>query len=403
MFLEEKWRQLYGDRLTTSLSEEIFKAHRPQVQVIMEFPSYHRYCRIRTREAVREQGGKILYELPLINSIAVGVPVDGLLELIPEAEPAIVWPDVTARSCLDVAVPAAGAARAHRYGLTGKGITVAVIDTGIDPHPDLVQPESRLSGWRDFVAGRTEPYDDAGHGTHVAGIIAGNGFSSGGKYVGVAPGALLAGVKVLDQDGGSPISRVIAGIQWVVENKKDLKIEVINLSLGAPAEKGYQKDPLSRAVEEAWRRGFVVCVAAGNRGPNEGTINTPGINPSVITVGSIDDQRTIPRLDDVMTDHSSRGPTVDELLKPDLVAPGARITSLKPGGEYTTLTGTSMATPMVAGAAALVLQKNPKFRPEQVKRLLLKTAEDRGYHPSAQGAGYLDLVQALELPPEEEA
>src|SRR5690606_17662424 len=181
---------------------------------------------------------------------------------------------------------------------------------------------------------RAESYDDDGHGTHVAGIIAGNGFASGGKDVGVAPGARLVGVKVLDQDGGSPISRVIAGIQWVVENRKNLKIQIINLSLGAPAEKGYRKDPLSQAVEEAWRRGLVVCVAAGNRGPEEGTITTPGINPSVITVGSIDDQRTIPRLDDVMTDHSGRGPTVDELVKPDLVAPGARITSLKPGGEY---------------------------------------------------------------------
>ncbi|NLW09474.1 MAG: S8 family peptidase [Firmicutes bacterium] len=401
MFVDERWQRLYSNRLTASLSWEIFSARRARVQVIMEFSSYHQYCRSRTREAVRKQGGKILYELSLINSIAAELPANGLLELIPEAEPAVVWPDVTARSCLDVAVPASGAARAHRYGLTGKGVTVAVIDTGIDPHPDLVRPESRLAGWHDLVAGKPEPYDDDGHGTHVAGIIAGNGFASGGKYVGVAPGSLLVGVKVLDQDGGGPISRVIAGIQWVVENRKNLNIRVINLSLGAPAEKGYKKDPLSRAVEEAWRRGLVVCVAAGNRGPGEGTITTPGINPSVITVGSIDDQRTIPRLDDVMTDHSSRGPTVDELVKPDLVAPGARITSLKPGGEYTALTGTSMATPMVAGAAALILQKHPGFRPEQVKRLLLETAEDRGYHPLVQGAGYLDLVKALGLPPEE--
>jgi serine protease AprX len=401
MFVDEKWRKLYSNRLTAGLSQEIFGARRPRVQVIMEFSSYHQYCRARTREAVRKKGGKILYELSLINSLAVELPANGLLELIPEAEPSVVWPDVTARCCLDVAVPATGAARAHRYGLTGKGVTVAVIDTGIDPHPDLVQPESRLSSWHDLVAGRPEPYDDDGHGTHVAGIIAGNGFASKGKYVGVAPAARLVGVKVLDKDGGSPISRVIAGIQWVVENKKNLQIQIINLSLGAPAERGYRKDPLSRAVEEAWRRGLVVCVAAGNQGPDERTITTPGINPSVITVGSIDDQRTIPRLDDVMTDHSGRGPTVDELLKPDLVAPGAKITSLKPGGDYVAHTGTSMATPMVAGAAALILQKHPEFRPDQVKRLLLQTAEDRGYPPAVQGAGYLDLVKALGLPPEE--
>lgn len=399
MFSEEKWRRLYGNRLSARLNKEIFTAHRPKVQVIMEFCSFRRYCRIRIRQAILNMGGKILHELPLIKSIAVELPSEALLEVVPEAEPDVVWPDVTAHPCLNVAAPAVGAVCAHHHDLTGAGVTVAVIDSGIDPHPDLIEPESRLTGWRDFVANRPEPYDDEGHGTHVAGIIAGNGFSSDGKYVGIAPEANLVGVKVLEDNGGGPISRVIAGLQWVVEKKRELAIRIVNLSLGAAAEKGYRTDPLSRAVAESRRRGLVICAAAGNEGPKEGTITTPGISPYAITVGSIDDKRTVTRIDDVMADHSSRGPTVDELSKPDLVAPGAGITSLKPGGEYIALSGTSMATPMVAGAAALILQKKPRLRPERVKKLLLDTAEDRGYDRLVQGAGYLDLNRALELPP----
>lgn len=398
MFSEEKWRRLYGHRLTAGLSREIFTNHRPKVQVILEFCTYRRYCRIRIRQSVLDMGGKILHELPLINSIAVELSSEALLELVPEAEPEAVWQDLTVYPCLNVAAPTVGAVYAHRHEITGAGVTVAVIDSGIDPHPDLTEPESRLTGWRDLVANRPEPYDDDGHGTHVAGIIAGNGFSSGGKYVGIAPEANLVGVKVLGENGVGPISRVIAGLQWVVEKSKELDIRVVNLSLGAVTEKGYRTDPLSRAVAESRRRGLVVCAAAGNEGPKEGTITTPGISPYAITVGSIDDKRTVTRIDDVIADHSSRGPTVDELSKPDLVAPGAGITSLKPGGEYVALSGTSMATPMVAGAVALILQKYPHFNPEQVKKLLLSTAEDRGYDRMIQGAGYLDIKRALDLP-----
>lgn len=398
MLSEEKWRRLHGHRLTAGLSREIFMNQRPEVRVILEFCSYRRYCLIRTRQAVLELGGKILHELPLINSIAVELPSAALLELIPEAEPEVVWPDLTVYPCLNVAAPAVGAVYAHRHGITGAGVTVAVIDSGIAPHPDLTKPESRLIGWRDLVANRPEPYDDEGHGTHVAGIIAGNGFSSGGKYAGIAPEANLVGVKVLGENGVGPVSRVIAGLQWVVEKSKELGIRVVNLSLGAAAEKGYRTDPLSRAVAESWRRGLIVCAAAGNNGPKEGTITTPGISPYAITVGSIDDKRTVSRSDDVIADHSSRGPTVDELAKPDLVAPGAGITSLKPDGGYVALSGTSMATPMVSGAVALILQKYPRFHPAQVKRLLLSTAEDRGYDRMVQGVGYLDIGRALDLP-----
>ncbi len=386
-----------ANRLSPALAQEVLAdPTKEKIQVIMEFPSL-RPCRSsRLRQLIQGAGGRIVYELPLINSLAVELPSTALLQVIPATKVKMVWPDVTAQPCLDVAMPATGAAQVHQAGVTGKGVVVAVIDTGIAPHDDLMKPQPRIVGWHDLVNGKSEPYDDEGHGTHVAGIIAGNGRESGGKFTGVAPEALLVGVKALDAQGSGPISRVIAGIQWVVEHKEEYRIKVINLSLGAPPEEGYRTDPASKAVNAAWQAGLLVCVAAGNAGPRQRTITTPGISPRVITVGSINDQGTVPRDDDVINDFSSRGPTIDRLAKPDLVAPGADITSLKPGGGYAAQTGTSMATPMVSGAAALLWEKNPGLSPNRLRNLLVSTAEDRGYNKLIQGAGYLNVATALE-------
>lgn len=394
---QHRLERIIAHRLSPKLAQTVLNASKQEpIQVIMEFPSL-RSCRSkRLRELIRKEGGRIVYELPLINSLAVELPSEVLLRVIPEARVKMVWPDVKATPCLEVAVPAIGADQAHSWGLTGKGVVVAVIDTGIAPHDDLMKPEPRIVGWHDLVNGKAEPYDDEGHGTHVAGIIAGNGYESGGKYKGVAPNALLVGVKALDQRGSGPISRVIAGIQWVVEHKEEYRIKILNLSLGAPPEEGYRTDPASKAVQAAWQAGLLVCAAAGNMGPRQRTITTPGISPRVLTVGSINDQRTIPREDDVINEFSSRGPTIDRLPKPDLVAPGANITSLKPEGGYVAQSGTSMATPMVAGAAALLWEKNPALTPNRIREILVSTAEDRGYSPLIQGAGYLNTAAALE-------
>ena len=200
----------------------------------------------------------------------------------------------------------------------------------------------------------------------------------------------------MDSKGSGPISRVIAGIQWVVDHKEKYRIKALNLSLGAPAEEGYRTDPASKAVNAAWQAGLLVCAAAGNAGPRQRTITTPGISPMIITVGSISDQGTIPREDDIINEFSSRGPTIDRLPKPDLVAPGSDITSLKPGGGYVSQSGTSMATPMVTGSAALLWEKRPNLTPDQIRKLLVSTAEDRGYNKLIQGAGYLNLMAALE-------
>ena len=234
MISETKFRRVYGNRISPSLTQELFSARRKvSVHVILEFPTAFHYRRFLKAKRLRNDlDMRIIYELPLIKSVAVEIPTDHLLELVPESKAKMVWNDLLVHPCLDVAVRAIHADRAQQHGFTGKGVTVAVLDTGIDPHPDLMLPESRVIGWKDFVNDRQEPYDDEGHGTHVAGIIAGSGRESGGKYVGVAPQAYLVGVKVLDAKGGGPVSRVVAGVQWVVENKDKYNIRIINLSLG---------------------------------------------------------------------------------------------------------------------------------------------------------------------------
>ena len=290
-----------------------------------------------------------------------------------------------------MAVPSSGGLIPHQVGLTGKGVVIAVLDTGIDPHEDLTEPTNRILAWKDFVNQENSPYDDNGHGTHVAGIVAGSGRYSNGKYRGIAPEAMLVGVKILDEEGSGRLSDVISGIEWCIDSISALNIRVINLSIGSEVQESFRTDPLCRVTSIAWEKGITVCAAAGNSGPSPRSINTPGINPSIITVGNLDDQNTLTNIDDILAPSSSRGPTLDRLIKPDLIAPGTNITSLKVGGGYTTLSGTSMATPLVTGAVALILQKWPNLKPDQIKNLLMRRARDIGVGPNLQGAGALDL------------
>lgn len=343
--------------------------------------------------------GKVTHELSLIPAVVVEFPYHALRELALCKHVRKIWHDAPVYSALDIAVPAVGGKVAHDAGLTGKNITVAVLDTGIHPHPDFTKLQNRIFAWNDLVNQKNEPYDDNGHGTHVAGIIAGNGHSSEGKYVGMAPDARLVGVKVLDEDGGGASSTVISGIEWCLKNRKSLNIRIINLSMGSTAQESYKDDPLCRAVMIAWQQGLVVCCAAGNEGPDGKTIDSPGITPQIITVGNFDSGRTISDTDDTLSKSSSRGPTFDNLPKPDLLAPGTDITSTWVDGGYKTLSGTSMATPMVSGAAALILQKWPSMTPSKLKDLLIRNARDLGLGPNLQGAGALQLEKIFSKPP----
>ena len=231
------------------------------------------------------------------------------------------------------------------------------------------------------------------YGTHVAGIIAGNGFSSKGKYAGIAPKSNILSIKALDENGGAPTSKIVEAISYIIETKDKYKTRIINLSVGTPANSPSSKDPLSQAVEKAVEAGLIVIVAAGNSGPREKTILSPGISPSVITVGAIDDKRTIDRTDDVIAPFSSRGPTMEGINKPDLLAPGVSINSLSNTNTkgYTALSGTSMATPLVSGAIALLLNKYPNLSPKRVKKMLLNSCIDMEEPKDFQGAGVLNL------------
>ncbi|MGC4379353.1 S8 family peptidase [Fictibacillus sp. Mic-4] len=319
-----------------------------------------------------------------------------------------IYHDRKVHALLDVASPALGVPELQEDGYTGKGITIAIVDTGIYPHHDLTLPLDRIVGFKDFINHKKTPYDDNGHGTHCAGCAAGNGCSSQEKYKGPAYEANLIGVKVLDKNGSGRISTIIAGIDWCISNRPT--INIISMSLGGQATVPAKEDPLVKAVESAWDNGIVVVVAAGNEGPAERTISSPGISPKVITVGALDDANTIGRSDDAVASFSSRGPTVDGEVKPDLVVPGVNIISLRSPGStidcsepdsqvnqyYTSLSGTSMATPLCAGVIALLLQKEPDLTPDEVKDRLTGVCEDLGVDKNVQGHGYLNAAKLFD-------
>jgi len=214
---------------------------------------------------------------------------------------------------------------------TGEGVTIAVMDTGVHPHPDF---DGRLLGQADFVQGLPMAYDDNGHGTHVAGCAAGDGTMSDGIHKGMASKANIVGVKVLSGAGSGRNSDIIKGLQWCIENKDALNIKVINMSLGGPSSKDWENDPINQAVQAAYEAGIVVLAAAGNEGPGRKTVGSPGNSPHAITVGAADDKETPDRSDDTMAEFSSRGPTKDGRLKPDIVAPGEHIfAALAPSTE----------------------------------------------------------------------
>ncbi|MGC4054849.1 MAG: S8 family peptidase [Paludibaculum sp.] len=291
----------------------------------------------------------------------------------------------TLAAATDYSHAAIGANFAASYGLTGDGIGVAILDSGISNHADLA---GRVVYRESFVSSKSA--DDYGHGSHVAGIVAGNGSASRSGVTGIAPGAKLIDLRVLDANGMSSDSVIIAALDRAVQLKSKYNIRVINLSVGRPVYESCKNDPLVQAVEAAWKQGIVVVVAAGNFGRNGySTILSPGNSPLAITVGAMKTLDTQSTADDQIASYSSKGPTWGDLIvKPDIVAPGNLIMSLRtPGstldrtypdsvvdGSYARLSGTSMAAPMVSGAAALMLQRTPGLSPDTVKARLMKTA-----------------------------
>jgi serine protease AprX len=294
--------------------------------------------------------------------------------------------------------------------LQGQGIGVAILDSGINETSDLntlVGVNRVLVNVRLNDDQNQSPDDGYGHGNHIAGIIGGNGTASTGKYIGVAPGVNLINVKVSNDDGSARSSRIIAGMQWILQNRDKYNIRIVNISLNNSNYESYHTSPLSAAAEILWFNNIVVVVSAGNKG--NGNLYPPANDPFVITVGAIDDKGTADLSDDTVPNFSAYGTTPEGVTKPDLVAPGVNIIGLRPnqnstlsnahplhnvGDSYFRMSGTSMAAPMVTGAIALLLQAEPDLTPDQVKYRLKATAT-KIQDPQKTGAGLLDIQRAI--------
>jgi len=451
-------------RYAGKVSRDIDRRHpNDMIDVIVQFkvtPRAIHYQRMSARGAV------VKTRLHGIKAAAFRLPVSALAKLEKDPDVLYVSPD-RAVSLKDVSYESFASAveadvASQQYGLDGTGIGIAVIDSGVADHVDFhTASGTRVVHSESFVVGNTSTVDAYGHGTHVSGILGGNGAASGAgtgyaeQIVGMAPNVNIINLRVLDENGAGTDSQVIAAIQRAIALKTQYNIRVINLSLGRPVFESYTLDPLDQAVEQAWAAGIVVVAAAGNDGRDNSmgthgfaTIGSPGNDPAVITVAATRTMGTPTRNDVAIASYSSKGPTLlDHIVKPDIVAPGNRIGSLivknstldksNPGLEitptapcappgppappappgscpthYFRLSGTSMSTPVVSGAVALMLQKDPTLTPDTVKARIMKTAwkgfgvycksfdvfnneYDNQYDLFTYGAGYLDVDAAL--------
>ncbi len=367
--------------------------------------------------AVLELGGTVLTQYHLIDGVDALIPtaVEPLLAAIPGVT---VTPDVSVsvqsttestgpHTPSDAFLQETGSAQLASGGDTGRGVTVAVLDTGIDKLPDF---SGRLVGGVDLTNGNNPFQDSYGHGTFVAGLIAGNGASSNGQYSGEAPGAKLVSIKVAGADGTTHLGTLISGLEWAADHQSTYGIKVLNISLGFKPSQSTVINPLDQAVEAVWNSGIAVVASAGNAGPFNGTILSPGDDPLVITAGALDDRATASITDDEMNDFSSVGPTSpDGWVKPDLVTSGRSVVSLAAPGStiydnYPSArtgpanfvgSGTSFSAAITSGAAALVLAGNPGLTPNQLKaRLLGNTSPGPVGNPFADGHGALNAYAA---------
>jgi serine protease AprX len=367
--------------------------------------------------AVLSVGGSVITQYSIINGVDASVPASEVPVL--DALPGInVTPDIAVNvqsttestgphTPSDAFLQQTGASQLATNGDTGEGVTVAVLDTGIDNLPDFA---GRLVGGVDLSNENNPFQDNYGHGTFVAGLIAGNGASSNGQYSGEAPGANLVSIKVAGASGQTHLGVVISGLQWAVNNRSTYGIKVLNISLGVQPSQSTENNPLDSAVEAVWTSGIAVVASAGNAGPFNGTITSPGDDPLVITAGALDDMAQTNVANDEMNDFSSVGPTSpDGWVKPDIVtsgrsvvslaAPGSTIDTSNPSAQVGTGnfvgSGTSFSAAITSGAAALVLADNPGLTPNQIKaRLLYETNPGPVGNPFVDGHGALNAFAA---------
>ena len=378
---------------------------------------------------IERLGGVGARRLPIIDGMVVTLPNPAIAALASHPRVKYLSPDRVVVGVMERTGATVGATAARQdFGYNGAGIGVAVIDSGAAWHDDLSAAggPQRVVHFVDYVNTHKNPYDDHGHGTHVTGIIGGNGFDSAGARSGIAPAANLVVLKVLDKTGRGRISNVIAALDQVLAVRSRHNVRVVNLSVAAEILESSDLDPLTVAARRVVEAGLVVVTAAGNRGEGAtgrvqyGGITSPANAPWVITVGATSHAGTIDRADDSMARFSSRGPTaVDYLAKPDIVAPGVGIESLSAPNSslyktlapfllagtvttsylpYLSLSGSSMAAPVVTGTVALMLQANPGLSPNAIKAILQYTARNSPvYNALTEGTGLLNAHGAVEL------
>ena len=385
--------------------------------------------------AVRTAGGAVTRELPIVDGVSARVPAAALPWLATSSGILAVTPDEAVRTSgtADPVNPSTikqaflqstGVGKLHQEGFTGTGVRVALIDTGVTPGTDLagrVVPVLDAHATSASAAtvvpcvnfsGESSCDDTYGHGTFMAGLIAGNGQASGGHFSGAAPGAQIISVKIAGATGAADVTKVLAAIQWVVSFGDRYGIKVLNLSLGSNSTRDPAIDPLNRAVQRAWQAGIVVVVASGNSGRPKSagarTVTKPGDDPLVLTVGATDDRETPGTSDDRVPRFASRGSAA--LAKPDVVAPGAHVVSLRAPGStidrlgtklddtYRRGSGTSMSAAIVSGAVAALRQARPTWTPDQIKYAVRETARKVALSdPYAIGRGLLDVADAARV------
>jgi len=356
--------------------------------------------------AVTAAGGQVLVSLPVTNGVAARLPGDAELgpqwvvapqreaKVAGETTPSATAPTSTIRQTLGLAPT----------GDEGRGVNVAVIDTGVADVPDLA---GKIADRVDLTG--TGAGDGFGHGTFMAGLIAASGAASGGAYRGVAPGADIVDVKVADAAGHTDLVTMLRGLQWVSDHSSEVDVVSLSLSSGSPLP--YQIDPLNQALRGLWQRGIMVVVPTGNDGPDAGTVTAPGNDPVLLSVGGLDEGGTATHSDDVVGTWSGRGPTWQGVSKPDLVAPGGHVVSLRSpgsvvdktypqarvGSDYVRGSGTSMATAVTSGTVAATLAENPKLKPDVIKDLFVGTtyATPGLSRTEGGGSGGLDAATIL--------
>jgi serine protease AprX len=418
------------DKIDAAFLAEVLAAPTTDFDIIVRSAPSAKQRADTAAKAVIKQGGTAKHALGIVGGASARLKGVGVLKLTRDADVDYVARDRHMRAQFDPALDSAKALTPgilevnapqvwSQLGLTGQGVGVAIVDSGVYPHPDLA---GRIVASIDFTTAlptvsTTPKGDPGGHGTHVAGLVAGDGTQSGGAFTGTAPRANIVDVRVIDANGSSNVSTILRGLQWVLANRTTYNIKVVNMSFGATPTGSYKSDFMATAAEVLTFAGIAVVVAAGNSGPLAGTASTPGTDPYVITVGALDDNGTSLLLDDLMAVFSSRGRTAfDNLSKPDLVAPGRKMVSLRSPGsaldtlfperqvtatgaltaDYYRLSGTSMAAPVVAGIVALMVERNPTLSPAQIKRRLKSTATTSTFAtPLDRGTGLVDAYAAV--------